>query len=84
MISLSTPKTSTVRTQSIAPSVYAPATYTYIVTFRNRATEDEQTVEINTLSDSFLPVLREVQGKRAELGLIGYEIFEVLDLNDPF
>lgn len=85
MIIASSPsKTSTARTTAIAPTLYAPATYTYVVTFRNRATGDEQITEVTTLTDSFLPVLREVQGKRIEMGLIGYEIYEVLDLNDPF
>jgi hypothetical protein len=84
MISLSTPKASTARTQTIAPIVYAPKTYTFIVTFRDRKSGDERSTEVTTLTDSFLPVLREVQGVRAELGLLGYDIYEVLDLNDPF
>ena len=62
----------------------APDTYTFIVTLLNRSTGDEQALEITSLTDSFLPVLREIQWARDMAGLNGYDIFEVLDLNTPF
>jgi hypothetical protein len=65
-------------------SITAPPVFTYIVTLLNRKTDDEQTLQVETLTDSFCSVLREIQWRRAEQGLLGYEIFEVLDCNLPF
>jgi hypothetical protein len=65
-------------------SAHAEA-FTFIVTLLNRRTGDEQTFEITTLTDSFLSVLREIQWKRDELNLRGYDLFEVIALNhNPF
>jgi hypothetical protein len=58
--------------------------FNFIVTLLNRCTGDEQSFEIHMATDSFLPVLRESQRVRHELGLGDYEIYEALDLNSPF
>jgi hypothetical protein len=65
-------------------SLPSPRVFTFIVTMRNRQTEDEQSLTIETLTDSFTSVLHEIQWQRAEHGLLGYEIWEVLDCNLPF
>lgn len=39
---------------------------------------------IKTLSDRFADVVREVCHQKVMKGLLGYEIFEVLDCNNPF
>jgi len=64
--------------------VTAPQVFSYIVTLLNRNTDDEQTLRIETSSDSFCSVLNEIHWKRTERRLFGYEIFEVLDCNLPF
>ncbi|WP_088893175.1 hypothetical protein [Leptolyngbya ohadii] len=64
-------------------TVAAPE-YRFRVTLINRRTEDEQSFEITTGSDSFTCVLREVQFQRSERKLGSYEIFDVVDYNEPF
>jgi hypothetical protein len=65
-------------------SISTPQVFTFIVTLLNRKTDDEQSFKLETLTDSFCAVLNEVYWQRVERGLIGYEIFEVLDCNVPF
>jgi hypothetical protein len=65
-------------------SIPTPPIFTYIITLINRKTEDEQSFQIETLTDSFTSVLNEIHWQRVERGLLGYEIFEVLDCNLPF
>jgi hypothetical protein len=64
-------------------SIPTPQVFTFIVTLLNRKTDDEQSFKLETLTDSFCAVLNEVHWQRVERGLIGYEIFEVLDCNVP-
>jgi hypothetical protein len=65
-------------------SIPTPQVFTYIVTLLNRKTGDEKVLHIETLTDSFCSVLQEIQWKRAENRLFGYEIFEVLNCDLPF
>jgi hypothetical protein len=65
-------------------SISTPQVFTFIITLLNRKTGDEQSFKLETLTDSFCAVLSEVYWQRVERGLIGYEIFEVLDCNVPF
>jgi hypothetical protein len=64
-------------------SIPTPQVFTFIITLLNRKTGDEQSFKLETLTDSFCAVLSEVYWQRVERGLIGYEIFEVLDCNVP-
>lgn len=66
------------------PSIATPTIYTHIVTLRHPRTEDERGLTIETTSDRFADVLREIQHQRVMHELFGYEIFEVLDCNVPF
>lgn len=66
------------------PPIVAPTVFTHIVTLRHPRTEDEQCLTIETMSDRFADVLREIQHQRVMHELFGYEILEVLDCNDPF
>jgi hypothetical protein len=82
-IAVSTVRLSALRLE-IRSKAHAEA-FMFIVTLLNRRTGDEQTFEITTLTDSFLSVLREIQWKRDELNLRGYDIFEVIAPNhNPF
>lgn len=68
-----------------APPVSIPApVYRFNVTLRNHATEDEYRLYLDLLTDSFAVVFREICHQRAIKELFGYEIAEVIDLNDPF
>jgi hypothetical protein len=58
--------------------------YTHIVTLIHRSSGKEATLTIETFSDRFADVMREVTHQKAEQKLFGFEVFEVLDLNDPF
>ncbi|MBL1176844.1 hypothetical protein [Pantanalinema sp. GBBB05] len=68
----------------IAPSE-SVRVYTHLVTLINRVTGDEQALTIETLSDRFCDVMREIAHQRVMKGLKGYEVFETLDLTElPF
>jgi hypothetical protein len=54
-----------------------------IITWLNRKTGNEQSFKLEILTDSFCAVSSEVYWQRVERGLIGYEIFEVLDCSVP-
>jgi hypothetical protein len=71
-------------TQEVQPAVVAAPTFVYIVVLLNRKTEDEQSFEIETLTESFCDVLNVIHSERVERGLLGYEILEVLDRTPPF
>ncbi|MBL1176833.1 hypothetical protein [Pantanalinema sp. GBBB05] len=59
--------------------------YKHLVTLINRVTEHEVALEIETLSDRFCDVMREIAHQRVMKGLKGYEVFETLDLTElPF
>lgn len=66
------------------PAVSVPRVFIHIVTLRHLITGDEQSLEVETTSDRFCDVYREICWKRSEQGLLGYQIFEVLDLSNPF
>jgi hypothetical protein len=55
-------------------AIPTPTVFTHIVTLRNRISGDEQTLEIETLSERFVDVMREVCHQRVMRGLIGYEV----------
>lgn len=66
------------------PAIPSPQIFIHLVTLRHPLTWDEQTLEIETTSDRFVDVYRAVCWARAERGLLGYQIFSTIDLNDPF
>lgn len=66
------------------PAISTLPIFVHIVTLRHPVTGDEQTLEIETTSDRFCDVYREICWKRAERRLLGYQIFETLDCNNPF
>lgn len=68
----------------IETSIASQLVYTHFITLRNRLTGDEQGFEVNTLSDRFADVMREIAHQKVMRGLLGYEVFEVLDCNVPF
>lgn len=59
-------------------------TYRHLVTLIHRVTGDEKALEVVTLSDRFAIVMREITHLKAVHKLQGYEVFEILDCNDPF
>jgi hypothetical protein len=65
-------------------SVVTPTIYIHIVTLINRRTEAEATLTIETTSDRYVEVSREIAHQKAIRKLFGYEVFEVLDQNSPF
>lgn len=65
-------------------SVSQPQIFTHIVTLINRRTEDEKSLTIETLSDRFADVMREITYQKVMQDLLGYEVFEILDCNPPF
>lgn len=54
--------------------------YQHLVTLINRRTEHEVSFTVETLSDRFCDVMREITHQRVERGLKGYEVFETIDL----
>lgn len=58
--------------------------FTHLVTLVNRRTEQEITLTIETLSDRFCDVLREVSLEKAKRGLFGWELFEAICTSDCF
>lgn len=58
--------------------------FVHIVTLINRRTGHEVGLEITTLSDRFADVMREICHQKVTHKLLGYEVFEVLDCNQPF
>lgn len=58
--------------------------YLHIVTLINRRTGQEAVINVETLSDRFADVVREVAHLKVMNDLLGYEIYEVLDCNNPF
>lgn len=75
--------TQTLELQTV-PAVPTLPIFIHIVTLRHPATGDEQTLEVETTSDRFVDVYRAICWLRAEKKLLGYQIFETLDLNNPF
>lgn len=65
-------------------SIPTPPIYLHIITLIHRATGKEECLHIETLSDRFVDVMREITHQKAIRKLFGYEVFEVLDCNDPF
>jgi len=68
----------------VFPYPTAPKVFTHIVVLLNRKTGHEVELTIETFTDRFTDVLREITWQRAERKLQGYEIWETLDCNDPF
>jgi len=58
--------------------------FTHIVTLLNRRTEDERSLTVETLSDRFADVMREISHLKVVHNLLGYEVYEILDCNTPF
>ena len=65
-------------------SIPTPTVYVHIVTLIHRITGKEASLEIETLSDRFADVMREISHQKVINKLQGYEVFEVLDCNTPF
>ena len=77
--------TQTVESQALdVRSILSPKVFTHIVTLIHRGTGREEVLTVETLSDRFVDVLREVSHQKAIRGLFGYEVFEAIDCNDPF
>lgn len=71
-------------TSSTVAAIPTLPVYTHIVTLIHRSSGREATLQIETFSDRFVDVMREIAYQKAEQKLFGYEVFEVLDCNDPF
>jgi hypothetical protein len=65
-------------------TIETPQIFVHLVTLINRRTGHEVCLNVETTSDRYAVVSREVAYQKAERKLFGYEVFEVLDLNDPF
>ena len=73
-----------VQTRFDIQTIPTPQVYLHIVTLINRRTHDEVCLHVETDSDRYAVVSRKVAQMKAEQRLQGYEVFEVLDCNDPF
>lgn len=65
-------------------SLPTPQVFTHIVTLIHRSTGREETLTVETLSDRFADVMREITHQKVMHKLQGYEVFEVIDCNNPF
>lgn len=73
------------RTQAFfVDSIPTPQVYTHIITLINRRTRDEKCLTVETLSDRFADVMREITHQKVMQGLQGYEVYEVLPDYLPF
>ena len=76
---------SAVLDRDLLPESIAPTRlYLHIVTLIHRATWQEVSFEVETTSIRFKDVLDAITWQKVERKLFGYEIYEVLDCNDPF
>lgn len=57
--------------------------FCHLVTMINKRTGDEQILQVSTQTDRFSDVFNQISWMRAELGLKGYEIWEVIPSNNP-
>jgi len=57
--------------------------YIHIITLINRQTSEEVSFEVETTSIRFKDVLDAIIWQKVERNLLGYEIFAVIDCNDP-
>jgi hypothetical protein len=64
-------------------NISTPPVFLHLVTLIKRSTNEEVCLHIETLSDRFVDVMREVAHQKAIHKLFGYEIFEILDCNEP-
>jgi hypothetical protein len=60
-----------------------PPLYLHIITLINRQTSEEVSFEVETTSIRFKDVLDAIIWQKVERNLFGYEIFAVIDCNDP-
>ena len=65
-------------------TITTPKVFTHIVTLLNPRTGDEKCLQIETLSDSFCDVYREICHQKVLHKLVGYQIFETLAVDLPF
>jgi hypothetical protein len=56
----------------------------HTVTLQHPLTHDEAVITVQTVTDSFSVVLREIQRVRREMKLFGFEIDEIIDAPVPF
>lgn len=66
------------------PPIATPQIFIHLVTLINRRTGDEKALKIETMSDRAADVIREITHQKVMNRLLGYEIFEILDCNNPF
>ena len=66
------------------PAIATPRIFTHVVTLINYRTGDEKALKIETMSDRAADVFREIAHQRVMHKLLGYQVFEILDCNDPF
>ena len=64
-------------------TIPAPCLYLHIITLINRQTLQEVSFEVETTSLRFKDVLEAIILQKIEHNLLGYEIFAVIDCNDP-
>lgn len=64
-------------------TIPAPCLYLHIITLINRQTHQEVSFEVETTSLRFKDVLEAIIWQKLERNLLGYEIFAVIDCNDP-
>lgn len=57
--------------------------YTHLITLVH-PTKDDESLTVQTFSDRFSDVMREIQRLKSLRGLGGYEVFEILDTSSPF
>ena len=57
--------------------------YTHLITLVH-PTKGDESLTVQTFSDRFSDVMREIQRLKSLRGLDGYEVFEILDTSSPF
>lgn len=57
--------------------------FIHLVTLLNRSTGDEQSFKVETSSNRFTDVLREISHQRVMRKLRGYELFEAIPIAEP-
>jgi hypothetical protein len=63
--------------------IHVGPVYTHLVTLVHPIKGDES-LTVQTYSERFGDVMREIQRLKALNGLQGYEVFETLEINAPF
>ncbi|PZV19174.1 MAG: hypothetical protein DCF22_00470 [Leptolyngbya sp.] len=74
-------QTATLSQTATLPVIADP--FVHLVTLIHRQTSEEQSFEVQTVTDRFADVMREIVHQKFMRGLTGFEYFEALPLRCP-